>query len=155
MIEPEFLEIMPKKLVGINLEMSLAENKTQKLWQTFMSRLSEVKNRVGGDFFSLQVFPENHFRNFNPTNKFTKWALAEVSGFDNVPNGMEPFELVGGKYAVFHHKGMDMSIFQYIYGEWIHQSGYSLDNRPHFEVLGEKYKNGSPDSEEDIYIPIR
>jgi AraC family transcriptional regulator len=154
MIEPKLLELMPKKLVGINLEMSLADNKTQKLWQTFMPRLSEVENRVGTDFFSLQVFPENHFRNFSPTNRFTKWALVEVSGFDTIPSGMESFELEGGKYAVFHLKGMDMSIFQYIYGEWIHQSEYSLDNRPHFEVLGEKYKNGSPDSEEYIYIPI-
>jgi AraC family transcriptional regulator len=30
-----------------------------------------------------------------------------------------------------------------------------LDNRPHFEILGEKYKQGSPDSEEEIWIPVK
>jgi len=30
-----------------------------------------------------------------------------------------------------------------------------LDNRPHFEVLGEKYKNGDPESEEEIWIPVK
>jgi predicted transcriptional regulator YdeE len=30
-----------------------------------------------------------------------------------------------------------------------------IDNRPHFEVLGDKYKNNDPSSEEEIWIPIR
>ena len=47
------------------------------------------------------------------------------------------------------------SIFQYIFSEWIPQSDYSVDDRPHFEVLGAKYKNNDPDSEEEIWIPIK
>ncbi|MDP5096829.1 MAG: GyrI-like domain-containing protein [Flavobacterium sp.] len=34
-------------------------------------------------------------------------------------------------------------------------SEYQLDNRPHFEILGAKYKNNAPDSEEEIWIPIK
>ncbi len=34
-------------------------------------------------------------------------------------------------------------------------SEYELENRPHFEVLGEKYKNNDPNSEEEIWIPIK
>jgi PhnB protein len=45
--------------------------------------------------------------------------------------------------------------FGYILGEWIRDSDYDLDNRPHFEILGEKYKNESPDSEEELWIPVR
>jgi AraC family transcriptional regulator len=33
--------------------------------------------------------------------------------------------------------------------------GYTLDDRAHFEVLGEKYKNNDPLSEEEIWIPIK
>lgn len=154
-LTPNIVNLAPKKLVGINIEMSLTENKTQVLWRAFMPRLKEIKNRVGKDLFALQVYSENHFQKFIPTNRFTKWALAEVDSFEHIPANMQPFELEGGKYAVFHLKGDDKSIFQYIYGEWIHKSEYSLDNRPHFEVLGEKYKNNSPSSEEDIYIPVR
>ncbi|MEN9524835.1 MAG: hypothetical protein RLZZ256_219, partial [Bacteroidota bacterium] len=32
---------------------------------------------------------------------------------------------------------------------------YLLDERPHVEVMGSKYKNNDPASEEDIWIPIR
>jgi len=80
-----------------------------------------------------------------------------VSDFDELPEGMEPFVLPGGLYAVFHYKGLntDHTIFQYIIETWLPDSMYRLDNRPHFEVLGDSYKNNDPASEEDIWIPIK
>jgi AraC family transcriptional regulator len=98
-----------------------------------------------------------HFADFKPTNEFERWATVEVADFDNVPNEMETFVLPSGLYAVFDYKGLstDNSIFQYILGMWLPSSDYVLDNRPHFEVLGDKYKNNDPTSEEEIWIPIR
>ncbi|MGK2861531.1 MAG: GyrI-like domain-containing protein [Chitinophagaceae bacterium] len=46
-------------------------------------------------------------------------------------------------------------MFSYIFNTWLPPSGYDLDNRPHFEILGEKYKNDDPLSEEEIWIPIK
>ena len=71
-----------------------------------------------------------------------KWATVEVMDFDAFPSGMESFTLKGGLYAVFDYKGSstDSSIFQYIFQEWLPSSDYELDHRPHFEVLGKKYK---------------
>jgi AraC family transcriptional regulator len=65
--------------------------------------------------------------------------------------------LTGGLYAVFDYKGLstDNSIFQFIFGTWLPSSEYDLDDRPHFEVLGNKYKNNDPTSEEEIWIPIK
>ena len=70
---------------------------------------------------------------------------------------MEAFILTGGLYAVFDYKGLntDHSIYQYIFGTWLPNSDYVLDNRPHFEILGDKYKNNDPTSEEEIWIPIK
>jgi len=70
---------------------------------------------------------------------------------------METFVLPGGLYAVFDYKGLstDNSIFQYIFENWLPNSDYILDNRAHFEVLGDKYKNNDPTSEEEIWIPIK
>ncbi|MFT5513068.1 MAG: AraC family transcriptional regulator, partial [Bacteroidia bacterium] len=45
--------------------------------------------------------------------------------------------------------------FGYIFGEWIPNSIYDIDSRPHFEILGDKYKNDHPNSEEEIWIPIK
>src|SRR5690606_22833685 len=97
------------------------------------------------------------FLDFNPTNEFDRWATVEVADFDNVPIDMETFILPSGLYAVFEYQGLstDNSIFQYILGKWLPESEYDLDDRPHFEVLGEKYKNNDPSSEEEIWIPIR
>jgi AraC family transcriptional regulator len=103
------------------------------------------------------VYPHSYFEAFNPAQEFEKWASVEVSDFEHIPANMETFVLPGGLYAVFEHKGSgyDNSIFQFIYGTWLPASEYLLDERPHFEVLGEKYKNNDPDSEEEIWIPIK
>lgn len=152
------IEILPsKKLLGQRLKMSLIQNKTAELWRNFMPRRKEISNAVSSDLFSLQVYPPNYFEAFNPHQEFEKWASVEVSDFDHIPANMESFVLPGGMYAVFEYKGSnnDSSIFQYIYGTWLPASEYLLDERPHFEVLGEKYKNNDPNSEEEIWIPIR
>jgi AraC family transcriptional regulator len=46
------------------------------------------------------------------------------------------------------------AFFQHIFSEWLPNSDYRLADRAHFEVLGEKYKNNDPSSEEEIWIPI-
>ena len=154
---PEIVNLEEKTLVGMALEMSIAQNKTAALWGSFAPRIREISDRLGEDKYSLQVYPEDYFKVFNPMKSFQKWALVEVSGTDNLPKDMAPFTLNGGLYAVFNYKGSsaDPSIFQYIYSEWVPKSKYQLDNRPHFEVLGEKYKNNDPNSEEEIWIPIQ
>jgi AraC family transcriptional regulator len=154
-MQPEIKTISPKKLLGICMEMSLAENRTGELWRSFMSRLKEIETRVGTELYSLQVYDEDYFQQFSPACEFEKWALAEVKNFSVIPDEMEPFELPGGLYAVFQHKGMGTEIFQFIFSEWLPKSGFKLDDRPHFEVLGEKYKQGSADSEEEIWIPVK
>lgn len=156
-MKPRIEILKEKKLAGTHIVMSLANNKTGDLWKSFMPRRKEITNVLNGDLISMAIYKPNHFADFKPTNEFEKWAAVEVSNFDNVPNGMETFTLTGGLYAVFDYKGSstDISIFQYIFGTWLPQSGYLLDSRPHFEVLGDKYKNASPGSEEEIWIPIK
>lgn len=156
-MNPTIKFLSTKKLTGNRLIMSLANNKTGELWQNFMPRRNEIVNKISDDLISLQVYETSYFRNFNPHAKFEKWALVEVIDFENLPAGMETFTLESGLYAVFDYKGSsnDPSIFQYIFETWLSNSDYLLDDRPHFEVLGEKYKNNHPDSEEEIWIPVK
>lgn len=154
-MQPQIRTIGPKKLLGVSRVMSFAENQTGELWRNFMPRLNEIETRIGSDLFSLQVYDEDYFQQFSPMNEFEKWALVEVRNFSQFPEEMEPFELPGGLYAVFQHKGMGIEIFQHIFGVWLPNSEFQLDDRPHFEVLGEKYKQGSPDSEEEIWVPVK
>jgi AraC family transcriptional regulator len=148
-----------KKLIGMHLRMSMANNKTFELWKNFMLRRNEIKNNLTSDFISMQLYDSSYdLNNFNPAEIFEKWAAIEVSDFKNIPDGMENFILPSGPYAVFLHQG-DASTaaqtFQYIFGTWLPNSEYALDNRPHFEILGEKYKNNDPNSEEKIWMPVK
>lgn len=154
---PRIEKLNEKRLVGKRLTMSLADDKTGQLWKSFIPGRKDVVNRLSNDMISMQVYKSTHFADFNLTNEFEKWATVEVADFDNVPDDMERFTLTGGLYAVFGYKGLstDNSIFQYIFGTWLPGSDYDLDDRPHFEVLGDKYKNNDPMSEEEIWIPIQ
>ena len=84
--------------------------------------------------------------------------MIEVTDFDNVPPSLETFVIPSGQYAVFIHKGDTKEFYktsQYIYGTWLPNSNFVLDDRPHFEILGEKTKNDDPNSEEEVWIPIK
>lgn len=156
-MEYRITELKTKKLVGKRMTMSFANNKTYELWNAFMLRRYEIQNKLGSELYSLQIYPPSFFANFNPETEFEKWATCEVNDFDNVPDKMETFSLKGGLYAVFRYKGNQSqaaSAFRYIMGTWLQNSLYIIDDRPHFEILGEKYKNDDPDSEEEIWIPI-
>lgn len=155
-MEPRIEILKEKKLIGMKLTMSLSENKTHLLWQSFMPRKKEITNNISADLISMQVHNEAlKLGDFN--QEFDKWSTVEVTDFNDVPLDMESFVLDGGLYAVFPYKGLstDNSIFLYIFGTWLPNSGYALDNRPQFEILGEKYRNNDPNSEEEIWIPIR
>lgn len=150
--------INEKKLVGKRMTMSYADYRVGELWANFMPRRKEITNKLTNDLISLVVYSSTHFVDFKATNEFERWATVEVASFDNVPDEMETFILSSGLYAVFHYTGSSTDIssfYQNIFNVWLPDSGYSLDTRAHFEVLGEKYKNNDPSSEEDIWIPIK
>ncbi len=156
MVIPHIQILSEKKLVGKRLSMSFSNNRTPELWRSFISRRKEIRNTVGTDLFSLQHYATiNSFENFNPEAVFEKWASVEVTDFNNVPEGMETFTLTEGLYAVFEYKGNSPEIFQYIFQTWLPNSDYELNKRPHFEILGEKYKSNDDASEEEIWIPIQ
>lgn len=155
-MEPRIERITEKKLIGHRMTMSLSNNRTGEIWRSFMARRKEITNNLSNELISMQIYSSDYFTNFNPNNEFVKWAATEVEAFDQVPKGMETYTLMGGLYAVFHYKGSsdNANIFQYIFHTWLPKSGYILDDRPHFEVLGEKYRNQDPNSEEEIWIPV-
>ncbi|MBX3723728.1 MAG: GyrI-like domain-containing protein [Turneriella sp.] len=159
-VQPKIESMTEKKLIGIRMQMNFSKYQVGQLWASFMPQHGKIKNRSNRDLLSLASYPEGFSFSkvhFNPELNFERWAGAEVESFDHVPQGMEALVISAGLYAIFHYKGLntDTSIFEYIHGAWLPNSPYVLDQRPHFEVLGDRYKNGDPDSEEDIYIPIR
>lgn len=157
-MEARIENLSEKKLIGQYIPMNFIENKTFQLWSNFMPRRKEIKNAINAVLYSLEVFPVGHFNNFDPGNSFQKWAAVEVSDFDTVPSEMETLVIPSGLYAIFTHKGPQSEgykTYHSIFVEWLPNSAYTVDERPHFAVMDEKYKKEDPDSEEDIWIPIK
>ncbi|MGC2237258.1 MAG: GyrI-like domain-containing protein [Pyrinomonadaceae bacterium] len=148
------------KLIGMRERMSFAENRTFELWREFMPRRFEVENALPNRLYSVQIYDiAPYSEKFNMHTEFEKWAAVEVSEFIQTPEGMETHILSGGEYAVFDYKGtpeMFHKTAQYIFLEWLPASGFELDAREHFEILGEKYLgSNNPESEEEIWIPVK
>jgi AraC family transcriptional regulator len=95
---------------------------------------------------------------FTPHTHFIKWAAVQVLDFENIPAGMDRLIIPAGSYAIFVHKGPVHTFYrtiQYIYGQWLPDSDYVLDQRPQFEIMTEKYLGPDhPDSEEQVWIPV-
>ena len=154
---PNIIHLEEKKLIGLSRAVSLNDNETGMLWKSFMQRRSAITNANGPELYSISVYPHLYFESFDSVVQFTKWATVAVTSYDDLPTHMDTYILQSGLYAVFNYKGSstDNSIFRYIFSTWLPQSGYDLDDRPHFEILGEKYKNNDPHSEEMICIPVK
>ncbi len=156
---PRIITIQGKRLVGKRIRMTLSANQTAQLWRSFMSRRNEIQNVSSAELFSIEIYDANQdFMNFNQFVEFEKWAAVEVSVFEEIPSGMETMVLTAGLYAVFNYRGAAneaFSFFRNIFENWLPESGLAPDDRPHFEIMGEKYKGNDPDSEEEIWIPVK
>lgn len=157
-MKPKITTLSETKLIGCKQKMNYATYNPVPLWQRFMPRKKEIINTVSTDLYSVQQFPNGFWNDFNPNTEFEKWAAVEVSNLDTIPAEMDSLIIPGGWYAVFDYKG-DASdapaFFESIFKTWFPDSAYVVDDRPHFEILGEKYKKEDPNSEEEIWIPIR
>lgn len=159
MKQPEIITIKERKLVGLKIRTSLSEERTFELWSSFKPRVHEISHRKNNEFYSVQIFDENlQFEQFTPQTYFEKWAAVEVESTEEYPADFEEYTLTPGKYARFIHQGMPETFSEtskYIFGHWLPNSAYQLDNRPHFEIMDETYRIDSPDSTEEVYIPIQ
>ena len=159
-MKPKIIEIEKKKLVGLYVNTSLANNNIPQLWNDFMPRIEEITNKQNTGCYEIHPFDsEFKMENFTENMEFEKWAAVEVANFDYIPEGLKSLTIEGGKYAVFEHKGTMNNIqmsFDYAYGTWLPNSEYEIDKRADFECYGEKYLGPEhPESITELWIPIK
>ncbi|WP_340156205.1 GyrI-like domain-containing protein [uncultured Winogradskyella sp.] len=152
-MKPKLITISDKKLIGLKSSMHHGEfGNIVALWKRFMPRKKEILGCLNSELIAVQAYDD-----FNAIEKpFDIWACVEVSSLEHIPEGMTSLTIPESDYAVFVHKGMDAAgTYQKIMTEWLPTSGYDIDNRIHFQVMGAKYINGSMESEEDFYVPVK
>lgn len=156
MNQPEIRDFAGKLLVGVRRRTSFANDRTSEIWREFRMSEKNIRERVGRESYSVKVYDAGYsFERFDPSAEFDKWAAAEVKTPNNAG---ETLEIPAGKYAVFIHKGPATEAqrtFSYIFREWVPNSEFELDQRPHFEVLPEGYDPFDPEAQEEVWIPIK
>ncbi|MEZ4945949.1 MAG: GyrI-like domain-containing protein [Cyclobacteriaceae bacterium] len=156
---PRIETITPKTLVGLQIRMNLANNKTSELWRTFLQRKEEIHHRTNTDRYSIQVFDSpQHMNTFTPLTEFDKWAAVEVNDATRMPQGMKSITIEAGQYAVFIHHGAAHTFqktFDHIFGVWLPASGYQFDHRPQFEIMKADYNPFDDNAQEEVWIPIK
>lgn len=159
-MEPRIVEVAERKLVGMKTRTRLIDNQIPKLWQTFMPQRFAIKNSLLTGFFAVHERDAAvTFKNFTPATEYTSWATIEVSSHEQIPEGMEARTLSGGLYAIFIHKGPAQNFkatMDFIYGQWLPNSLYEMDNRDQFEIMAEDYLGPQhPEAKEEVWVPIR
>lgn len=154
------IRILPYKiLVGKRVTTTVATDRPETYWRPFKMNLKAIDNANTERFYSVQTFDRIADMNqFNHETEFEKWAAAEVSEIGNVPEGLEVFNFDGGKYAMFVHKGTAADFnktMNTIYGEWLPNSNFELDNRPHITIMPADHRPDDPNAEELVCVPIR
>lgn len=159
MLTPKIVKREETHIAGLSIDMSFVDNKTVQLWQKFGPILPHLPRKNSAELFSIETHQDlSFFQEFNPHNTFTKWAGVEIEQDVELPDSVNRLIIPSGLYAVFHYVGTAQAaapFYQAIYSEWLPNSEYHLDLRPHLAIMGEKYKNNHPSSEEDIWIPIK
>ncbi len=153
---PKIRSISEKHLIGLRIQTTLADNQTQELWQSFKPRVREIQEVLPNAFFSVQIF--SHQGPFTPQTPFEKWAAVEVGELKALPTGLEVLTVPAGLYAVFIHQGLPSDFpktSQFIFGSWLPNSDYELDNRPQFEIMDDQYRPDDPGAEEEVWVPVR
>ncbi|MBT8179185.1 MAG: GyrI-like domain-containing protein [Eudoraea sp.] len=154
---PRIITSRKIQLVGLKRTMSLSQNQTRELWQSFMPEW-KAAGLPRTEFYSVEVYPEGYFASFDPNKDFDKWAaVLDTADFPALET-WDTLEVPAGLYAVFTYKGKSTEVhkmYQYIIGTWVPNSEYQLDNRPHMGIMGEKYRNDDPESEEELWVPVK
>lgn len=154
--EPEIKELDDMKVVGISSLITLKSNLIPLLWQNFFKKMGEIENIVNSDV-ALGISYDN--QQTEDDYIFFYMICYMVSNVDNIPQGLTYLEIPSQKYAVFTHKGLMtelMETYMYIYGEWLPNSDYEHDSEAYqIEWYDDRFSYESPDSEFDIYIPIK
>lgn len=154
-LEPKIIFKDTFTVVGMEIITTQEDNNTNftipKLWSRFNPRANEINNRHAG---GLGLCVSEGFENCD----FSYMACCEVSAVDSIPEGMIARTIPACKYLVFTHKGSVDNLgetYDFIYGKYIPNANYEIQTKVDFELYDERFNPDSPDSEMDIYIPIK
>lgn len=158
-ISPKIITFPSTTLLVKSMPMSFAEDKTQELWREFTPLMNSIRDRIDSDRYSVQVYPNTDFFNpFDINKMFIKYAGIKINPVEHLSDNTQQLIIPEGHYVSVNYIGRPRhadKVFQYIFYDWLPNSEYCLDNRPHIAIMEKTYKGDHDDSEEQFLIPIK
>lgn len=153
---PTVISLPAKLLVGKSVSTSLAANQTGELFRALTPRKQKIPGGIRSAVHELRVYPVEYYRNFDLHTHFTQWVAVKVDTNTAVPAGMAVFHLPAATYAGLFYQSPfnNPEAFRYIFREWLPESGCTIGERPHFDLLTEKTLRNDPYLQEENWVPI-
>jgi len=157
-MNPKVRMMSAKTLVGHRIMVIAATDNPVLLWRPFKMKLKEIGNAHTDRFYSVQTFEGIDFSTFDANTEFTKWAAVEVSEVGNIPEEMQVIRMPKGLYATVVHYGTAAGFRKttdFIYRQWLPNSKYDLDDRPHLTIMPQEYNPDDPNAAELVCVPVK
>ena len=154
----EFKIVIKKNLeiCGLQTELTTSQQENHKIitkhWQVFNNKLSSRKINSGENWKKFGITTKKNNRYFY-LSAISIPAKADISSFT-------VFNMAGGKFACFHHKGkleFIKSTIHNIYKNIIPMSNLKIDKKRfliHYEQYDNRFHWNKTDSVIDIFVPI-
>ena len=130
--------------------------------------IAKAFQQLGGILFARNLIP--HVRGMiavyhdapesKPESEMRSHAAVIIAdSFPKDVEGLEYFDLAGGKYAIMQHAGPYATLgsaYEWLYGKWLPQSGEEPRDAPPIELYVNDPRNTPPDQlRTDIRLPLK
>ncbi len=154
-MEPQIVALDTLYLVGLPFYGDASEGQFGKTWDRFIKIEKQIKKRVNQEVtYGVEIYGEE----FHTDQKWVYFPSVAVSDLAEIPDILFGKILPAATYAVFTVKGgLDKipETFRYAYDQWLPASKYEMGYAFDFELYDERFKGREPDSELDLYLPVK
>lgn len=154
-METRIINLPAMRVVGMAYVGKNENEEIHSMWGVFFPRIGEVQGRTHPNV-SLGVCGDAR-----EDGSFRYVAGCEVESDAPVPDGMTVFDVPAATYVVVTQRGVLSdeqhglhAAVNYVYRDWLPQSGYQRADTPDLEWYDERFRWGQEDSEMDVYTPI-
>lgn len=137
-------------VVGMKYHGKGQSPKIPELWGEFMQRVSEISNRSNEN---LCYGAEDNYN--ETTNEFDYLACVEVSQVEDLPAGMEQWQIPANTYAIFPTTLPDINETYENIESRLTDSGLKRAFAPEFELYDETFDAQDPKSLLYVYVPVK
>ncbi|MCX6377016.1 MAG: AraC family transcriptional regulator [Armatimonadetes bacterium] len=154
-METRIINLPAMRVVGMAYVGKNENEEIHSMWGVFFPRIGEVQGSTHPNV-SLGVCGDAR-----EDGSFRYVAGCEVESDAPVPDGMTVFDVPAATYVVVTQRGVLSdeqhglhAAVNYVYRDWLPQSGYQRADTPDLEWYDERFRWGQEDSEMDVYTPI-